>query len=109
MNFLRVTLIRVFYAALLLVAVLVLNFSLMHAAPGDVADTIAQASGGADPEALEQIRKDLRGKKPELGEFYLSSLSNLAGYEVAITPSLPQRIKTFPRVLKNIEIEVRSE
>ena len=66
MNFLRVTLIRVFYAALLLVAVLVLNFSLMHAAPGDVADTIAQASGGADPEALEQIRKDYGLDKPFL-------------------------------------------
>ena len=66
MNFLRVTLIRVLYAALLLVAVLVLNFSLMHAAPGDVADTIAQASGGADPEALEQIRKDYGLDKPFL-------------------------------------------
>lgn len=66
MNFLRVTLIRVFYASLLLVAVLVLNFSLMHAAPGDVADTIAQASGGADPEALEQIRKDYGLDKPFL-------------------------------------------
>lgn len=47
-------------------AVLVLNFSLMHAAPGDVADTIAQASGGADPEALEQIRKDYGLDKPFL-------------------------------------------
>ena len=65
-NFLRVTLTRVFYAILLLMAVLVLNFSLMHAAPGDVADTIAQASGGADPEALEQIRKDYGLDKPFL-------------------------------------------
>ena len=41
---------RIFYAAMLLIAVLVLNFSMLHLAPGDIADTIAQASGGADAE-----------------------------------------------------------
>lgn len=46
------------YAVLLLIAVLVLNFSMMHLAPGDVADTIAQSMGGADPEVLAQIRAD---------------------------------------------------
>ncbi|MFK7751645.1 MAG: ABC transporter permease [Sedimentitalea sp.] len=49
---------RVLYAVLLLIAVLVLNFSMMHLAPGDVADTIAQSMGGADPEVLAQIRAD---------------------------------------------------
>ena len=46
------------YAAVLLVAVLVLNFSLMHMAPGDVADTISQSMGGADQEVLDAIRRD---------------------------------------------------
>ena len=32
---------RIGYAALLLVAVLVLNFTLLHLAPGDAAETIA--------------------------------------------------------------------
>lgn len=58
MNFLRVTITRMAYAALLLVAVLILNFTLMHLAPGDVADTIAQSAGGIDAEALEQIRRE---------------------------------------------------
>ena len=49
---------RIFYAFVLLTAVLVLNFSMMHLAPGDIADTIAQASGGADAEMLEQIRRE---------------------------------------------------
>lgn len=49
---------RIFYAIALLIAVLVLNFSMLHLAPGDIADTIAQASGGADAEVMEQIRKD---------------------------------------------------
>jgi len=57
-NFLRVTITRMAYAALLLVAVLILNFTLMHLAPGDVADTIAQSAGGIDAEALEQIRRE---------------------------------------------------
>lgn len=49
---------RVLYAALLLLAVLVLNFSMLHLAPGDIADTIAQASGGADAEVMAQIRRE---------------------------------------------------
>lgn len=49
---------RVVYAALLLLAVVVLNFFLLHAAPGDVADTIAQSMGGADAETMARIRAD---------------------------------------------------
>ena len=49
---------RLVYAFLLLLAVLVLNFTLMHLAPGDVADTISQSMGGADEELLIEIRKD---------------------------------------------------
>lgn len=65
---------RVLWAALLLLAVLVLNFSMMHLAPGDVADTIAQSMGGADAEVLEQIRTDYGLDQP-----YLSQLSNYIG------------------------------
>ena len=49
---------RLVYAFLLLLAVLVLNFTLMHLAPGDVADTISQSMGGADEELLIEIRED---------------------------------------------------
>lgn len=49
---------RIVWAGILLLAVLVLNFSMMHLAPGDVADTIAQSMGGADAEVLAQIRTD---------------------------------------------------
>ncbi len=41
----------------LLLAVLVLNFLLIHLAPGDIADTIAGDMGGADPEVMAQIRR----------------------------------------------------
>ena len=49
---------RLGYAALLLLAVLVLNFLLVNLAPGDVADTIAGDMGGASAEVIAQIRAD---------------------------------------------------
>ncbi len=72
MNALRVTTTRIFYAVLLLLAVLVLNFTMMHLAPGDVADTIAQSMGGADEETMAQIRADYGLDKPfivQLGSY----------------------------------------
>ncbi len=47
---------RVGYGLLLLVAVLVLNFTLISIAPGDIADTIAGDMGGADASVIEEIR-----------------------------------------------------
>ena len=58
MQFLIVTLKRAGFGLVLLIAVLVLNFVLMHLAPGDVADTIAQDAGGLDAEVMEQLRTD---------------------------------------------------
>ena len=58
MQFLSITLKRAGFGLVLLFAVLVLNFVLMHLAPGDVADTIAQEAGGLDAEVMAQIRKD---------------------------------------------------
>ena len=49
---------RAVWAAALLLAVLVLNFVLIHLAPGDVADTIAGSMGGASAEVMERIRID---------------------------------------------------
>ena len=74
---------RVFYAVALLIAVLVLNFSMLHLAPGDIADTIAQASGGADAEVMEQIRKDYGLDQPfyiQLGRYIGNVLSFDLGY-----------------------------
>ena len=48
----------------LLLAVLVLNFTLIHIAPGDVADTIAGDMGGADAEVMAQIRSDYGLDRP---------------------------------------------
>ena len=55
---------RAGWAAALLLAVLVLNFVLMHLAPGDVADTIAGSMGGADAETMARIRADYGLDRP---------------------------------------------
>lgn len=74
---------RILYAALLLIAVLVLNFSMLHLAPGDVADTIAQSMGGADAAVLEQIRRDYGLDQPfivQLGRYIWNVLHFDLGY-----------------------------
>jgi peptide/nickel transport system permease protein len=83
MNLLLLFLQRIFYAAMLLVAVLILNFSMLHLAPGDIADTIAQASGGANVEMMAQIRKDYGLDQPfyiQLGQYIGKVLTFDLGY-----------------------------
>jgi peptide/nickel transport system permease protein len=57
MNFLSVIAQRVFYAAALLLAVIVFNFILLSLVPGDIADTIAGESGGGSEEVMAEIRR----------------------------------------------------
>lgn len=56
---------------------------------------------------LENIKKNLLGKKPVIGQIYLDNLPHVDSFEVQITPRwLPESIATFPRVLKRLKIEV---
>ena len=48
---------RLAYAVGLLLAVLLLNFALLHAAPGDIVQTIAGEMGGASPEIIAQLNR----------------------------------------------------
>ncbi len=66
MEFLRILIRRVGYAAILLLAVIVLNFIMVHLAPGDIADTIAGDMGGATEEVMAEIREDYGLDKPML-------------------------------------------
>ncbi len=47
---------RIIYSLILLLAVLILNFTLVHLAPGDPAEVIAGEMGGATAEMLASIR-----------------------------------------------------
>lgn len=55
---------RLGHGLILLVAVLVFDFFLIHLAPGDVAQTLASQSGGATPAILAQIRHTYGLDKP---------------------------------------------
>lgn len=56
MGTLRYATSRLLQALGLVLAVVVLNFVLVHAAPGDPVETIAGASGGMSPELMAQLR-----------------------------------------------------
>lgn len=64
MRFARLLLTRLLQAAALVLAVVVLNFVLVHAAPGDPVETIAGASGGMSPELMAQLRTQYGLDKP---------------------------------------------
>lgn len=99
MDFMRIIAIRLLYAIALLLAVLVLNFSLIHMAPGDVADTIAQSMGGADAEILERIRADYGLDQPFLvqlgaymGRILRFDLGYSYFYSMPVTELILQRL-----------------
>lgn len=56
---------------------------------------------------LEGIKKNLTGKQRSIGEAYLYSIPNVKFFEAKISPTLPDKIAIFPRLSKNIKIEVR--
>ena len=79
MNFVKQAAVRIAYAVALLLAVVVLNFVLIHIAPGDIADTIAGDMGGATEEVMAKIRSDYGLDKPffvQLG-LYISNVVQL--------------------------------
>jgi peptide/nickel transport system permease protein len=83
MNFARSLLSRVLQGLALVLAVVVLNFVLVHAAPGDPVETIAGASGGMNPELMAQLRAQYGLDKPllvQLGVYLGKVLSGDLGY-----------------------------
>jgi len=79
MNVLRFIAQRLLQAFLLVAAVVILNFALVHAAPGDPVETIAGASGGMSEELKAELRASYGLDKPlpvQLG-VYLSRVVQL--------------------------------
>lgn len=81
MTFLGPVLQRVGYAVALLLGVLILNFGLIHLAPGDVTDTIAQSMGGADEDVIAQIRADYGLDQPVWKQLLLY-IGNVARFDL---------------------------
>lgn len=55
---------------------------------------------------LEEIKKNLTGKYPAVGEEYLRSLPSFVRAKITINPNLPPRLRVFPRFAKNIDIKI---
>jgi len=90
---------RVLYAAILLFAVLVLNFVLIHLAPGDPAEVIAGEMGGTTEELLAQIRATYGLDKPlseqlmiYLGKVAQGDLGNSFFYNMPVTDLILPRV-----------------
>ena len=99
MQFLSITLKRVGFGVVLLFIVLILNFFLMHLAPGDIADTIAIDAGGADEEMMDTIRKDYGLDLPVWQQLlkYLSKVAVLDlgysfYYNISVTDLILERL-----------------
>ncbi len=74
---------RLLQGAALVLAVVVLNFLLVHAAPGDPVETIAGVSGGMSEEVKAQLRAQYGLDKPlwmQLGIYLGNVLSGDLGY-----------------------------
>ena len=77
MKFLKASLQRIAYSLLLMLAVIILNFLLIHLAPGDPVDTLIGQMGGATPEIIAQIRADY-GLDKSLPEQLLTYMRKMA-------------------------------
>jgi peptide/nickel transport system permease protein len=99
MNLARNLLSRVLQGLALVLAVVVLNFVLVHAAPGDPVETIAGASGGMSPALMAQLRTQYGLDKPlpvQLGVYLGKVLHGDLGYSyffnLPVTQLISQRV-----------------
>ncbi|WP_199252705.1 ABC transporter permease [Chachezhania sediminis] len=93
------TLNRLVNAAILLVAVLVLNFTLIHIAPGDPVEAIVGEMGGATPEMIAQMRAQYGLDQPfivqigtYLGNVLTGDLGMSTYYSRPVTGLIAERI-----------------
>ncbi len=90
---------RLVYGLILLAGVVVLNFLLIHMAPGDPAEVIAGEMGGITEEQMARIRADLGLDQPvlvQLGRYLLSVAQGDLGrsfyFNAPVTELIAQRI-----------------
>ena len=55
------------------------------------------------------IKKNIKGRFPHIIEEYLATLPNFIKADIIITPNLPAKLKTLPRITKNITLEIKAE
>ncbi|SFP89801.1 ABC transporter permease [Variovorax sp. 770b2] len=99
MGTLRYAASRLLQAIGLVLAVVVLNFVLVHAAPGDPVETIAGASGGMSPELMAQLRTQYGLDKPlpvqlgvYLGKVARGDLGYSYFFNLPVTDMIAERV-----------------
>ena len=75
----------------LIFAIVVLNFLLIHAAPGDPATVMAGQSGAADTKYLEQLRHEF-GLDRSLPEQLVTYVSKVATLDLGVSHRLQRRV-----------------
>ena len=90
---------RLLQGLALVLAVVILNFVLVHAAPGDPVETIAGASGGMSPELMAQLRTQYGLDRPlpvQLGVYLGKVLQGDLGYSyffnLPVTSLIAERV-----------------
>ncbi|RZL96003.1 MAG: ABC transporter permease [Variovorax sp.] len=90
---------RLLQGLALVLAVVVLNFVLVHAAPGDPVETIAGASGGMSPELMAQLRAQYgldKSMPVQLGVYLGKVLQGDLGYSyffnLPVTSMIAERV-----------------
>lgn len=88
----------------LILAVIVLNFSMIHLTPGDPATVIAGESGAGDPETIAQIRADYGLDRPfvvQLGSYIGDVLQGELGFSFFFDKPVTELIgeRLWPTVL----------
>ncbi|MFC1627070.1 hypothetical protein ACFL18_00750 [Patescibacteria group bacterium] len=58
---------------------------------------------------FNDLKSNLKGKYPHIIQDYLASISGFVKADITITPNLPEKLKTLPRVTKNITIEIKTQ
>lgn len=56
----------------------------------------------------QKIGQNIQGKYPPITEGYFKTLPNFVRTETSITPALPARLNTFPRMVENITVEIKT-
>jgi peptide/nickel transport system permease protein len=70
---------RIGRAMIILIAIVVVSFSVIHLAPGDPVEVMAGSSGASDPEIIANLRQEFGLDKPLISQFgiYLRNILSL--------------------------------
>ena len=95
------------------------NFMISSSSETDIQSAKLQTNGTATVDIafkakmvpkmdFDDIKKNLKGRYPDVVQSYLTTLPSFIKADITITPNLPKQLKTFPRLAKNIFIEIKT-